>query len=129
MRNISVCSYIISLKMTKFRRLFFERLFVRGDPLRLACYKAGILTKTGYRWFRHQRLTGKVAAPRVRKSIPVVVLQRDQDILFVLVKTYPSLHHDEFAGKLFEEAGHAYSARQIRQVMKRASFVYKSITH
>jgi transposase len=115
--------------MTKCRRLFFKRLFVDRDPLHVACHKAGVSTKTGYRWFHFHRLTGKVAAPRVRKWIPGVVLQRDQDILFVLVKNYPLLHHDELAEKLFEETGHAYSHRQIRQVMKRASFVYKLVNH
>lgn len=95
----------------------------------MACHKAGISTKTGYRWYHFHRLTGKVAAPRVRKSIPGVVLQRDQDILFVFVNNYPLLHHDELADKLFEETGHAYSHRQMRQVMKRASFVYKLVNH
>jgi hypothetical protein len=47
--------------------------------------------------YRRKLATGGVvsSAPRVRKSIPGVVLQRDQDILFVLVNNYPLLHHDE----------------------------------
>ena len=51
-------------------------------------------------------------------------MQRDQDIL-LLVKRNPTFHYDEYADSLFEETGHAYSKRQIRQVMSRAAFVYK----
>jgi transposase len=111
--------------MTKCRRLFFKRLFVDHYPLHLACFSADISTKTGYRWFREQQLTGRVEPSRYRKSIPGVMMQRDQDILFVLVKRNPTFHYDEYADSLFEETGHAYSKRQIRQVMSRAAFVYK----
>ena len=62
---------------------------------------------------------------RVRKSIPGVMLQRDQDVLFVIVNNHPTFHHDEYADKLFEETGHAYSKRQVRLVLNRSSFVFK----
>ena len=115
--------------MTLCRRLFFKRVISDHWPIRVACRGADISTKTGYRWMRIYQQAGNKAALRVRKSIPGVVMQRDQDILFIIIKNYPSLHHDEYADLLFEYTGHAYSSRQIRLVMKRSQFVFKLINH
>ena len=101
------------------------RLLDNHQPLRVACHGAGISSKSGYRWYKEQRLTGRVAPLRIRTSIPGAMLQRDQDILFVIVQNKPTLSYDELADKLFEETDHAYSARQVRQVMSRSAFVYK----
>jgi transposase len=79
----------------------------------LACFSADISTKTGYRWYSEQQLTGRVEPSRFRKSIPGVMMQRDQDILFIIVKRNPTYHYDEYADSFFEETGHAYSTRQI----------------
>ena len=111
--------------MTLCGRLFFKRLLIDRHPLGVACHEAGISWKTGHRWSKFQRLTGAEAPLRVRKSIPGAMLQRDQDILFVIVKDHPTFHHDEYADKLFDETGHAYSTRQVRLVLNRASFVFK----
>ena len=115
--------------MTLCRRLFFKRLNDDGHCWHHAAHQAGISRITGYRWSRIQRLTGQVAPLRVRRSIRGVMLQVDQDNLFILVQNFPTLHHNKSAEKLFGETGHAYSARLVRQVMKRSSFVYKLVNH
>lgn len=111
--------------MTKCRKLFFKALFAEQLPLRMACTRADIGLRTGTRWLTEHRLNGKLAALRIRKSIPGVMIQRDQDILFIIVQNHPTFHYDQYANKLFEETGHAYSPRQIRQAMSRKGFVFK----
>ena len=111
--------------MTKCRRHFSKRLLVDRYPLHLACHSAAISKKTGYRWFCEQRLTLRQAPSRFRKSIPGVMIQRDQNILFIIVKRNPSFHYDENAYNLFEETGHASSKLQILEAMSRADLVYK----
>ena len=114
--------------MTLCRRLFFKRLLRNHHPLQLACQEAGICRKSGQRWLKARQLTGSEAPLRIRKSIPGVMLQRDQDILFVIAQEHPTFHFDEYAEELFSETGHAYSSRIVRQVMSRAAFVYKLAT-
>lgn len=70
-------------------------------------------------------MTGRVEPLRARKSMPGVMLQRDQYVLLITVQNHPIWHYDKYADKLFEETDHAYSTRQIRQVMSRSAFVYK----
>ena len=43
---------------------------------------------------------------KVRRSIPGVMLQRDQDVLFIIVQNDPTWHYDEYADKVFEETDH-----------------------
>ena len=105
--------------MTLCRTHFFKRIFVHHYPLRLTCDGADIGMRTGQRWLAEHRLTGKVAASRIRRFIPGVMLQRDQDILFIM------WHNDEYSARVYEETGHAYRPLQIRQTMSRKGFVYK----
>lgn len=111
--------------MTLCRGRFFKRIFVDHYPLRLACDGADIGMRTGQRWLAEHRLAGKVAASRIRRSIPGVMLQRNQDILFIIVNQNPTWHNDEYSARVYEETGHAYRPRQIRQAMSRKGFVYK----
>jgi transposase len=94
-------------------------------PLRMASTRADIGLRTGKTWLAEHRLNGNLPPLRIRKSIPGVMIQRDQEILFVLVKNHPTDHYDEYAERLFEESSHAYSPRQIRQVMSSKRFVFK----
>ena len=114
-----------STSMTLCRRSFLKRFLVDHRPMHLACHEADIGYRTGRRWLAEHRLNGKTAALRIRKSIPGVMSQRDQDILFVVVHNYPTFQHSEYAEELYRESGHAYSTRQIRQVMSRKNFVFK----
>ena len=91
----------------------------------MACHEADIGMRTGQRWLAEHLVDGKLAASKIRRSIPGIMLQRDQDILFIIVSRNPTWHNDEYNEKLYEETGHAYRPRQIRQAMSRKGFVYK----
>jgi transposase len=111
------------------RELFMSLLVDDGYSIEAASAHCKIHQKTARRWLEQLERTGGYLPQRFRTLIPGKMLMEDQEILFAIIANNRTMHLDELCQRLFEDTGHFYTERLIRQVMHRRNYVYKLANH
>ena len=91
----------------KHRDIVYKNVILEVKTLRQACIEADVSVRSGRRLLMMRSLSGSSKPLRLRKSIPRVKGQKDQDILITINARCRSLYHDELAIHLLQATGHA----------------------
>jgi transposase len=111
------------------RQLFLSMIVDDGYSIEAAAAHVKIDPRTARRWLEMLEQTGQFLPLRFRSPTTGKMRVEDQEALFAIIANNRTMHLDELCQRLFEDTGHFYTERLIRQVMHRRNYVYKLANH